>query len=86
MSAGIILAIGIAIATALMVALIAARRAGDTLGPEADYGRELDTPAGARFGRGARPGVRQRAMLAVIAAALAAFGAGLATYLSHGPQ
>jgi hypothetical protein len=84
MSAGIILAIAIGIATALVVALIAARRAGDTLGPEANYGRELDVPVGARFGSRTRPGVRPRAILAIIAAALVAFGAGVATYLSNG--
>ena len=86
MSAGIIIAIGIAIATLLVVGLIAARQAG---APGADgeerYGRELDAPPQAMRGRGrARPGVRQRAMLAAVAAALAALGAGLATGLSHG--
>jgi hypothetical protein len=86
MSAGIIIAIGIAIAAALAVGLIAARRAGGTIGPEERYGHELDEPIGARGLRRARPGARKRAMLAVVAAALAALGAGLATGLSHGPH
>ena len=83
MSVAVILAIGVAIAAALGVALMAARRAGDEIGPEARYGHELDAPPGTG-GRRNRPGARQRAMLAVIAAALAALGAGLATGLTHG--
>ena len=86
MSPGIVLAIGIAIATALGVALIAARRAGDSIGPEADYGHELDAPARGRRGRYANPAARQRAMLAIVVAALAALGAGLATALLQGPN
>ena len=84
MSAEIILAIGVAIAAALGVALVVARRAGEEIGPEARYGHELEAPLRAGRGRRNRPGARQRAMLAVIAAALAALGAGLATGLSHG--
>jgi hypothetical protein len=86
MSPAIVLAIGIAIATALGVALVAARRAGGTLGPEADYGHELDVQPRGRHGRRATPAGRQRAMLAMIVAALAALGAGLATALSRGPH
>jgi hypothetical protein len=88
MSPAIILAIGIGIAAALVVALFAARQAGGNgMGPEARYGHELDAPRGIR-GRRARmgPGRRQRAVLAIVAAALAALGAGLATGLSHGPH
>ena len=83
MSPGIIIAIGIGVATALVMALVAARQAG-SIGPEERYGRELDAPETVRGRRGARPGARQRAMLAIVVAALAALGAGLATGLSHG--
>ena len=87
MNVGVILAIGIGVATALVLALFAARRAGDSIGPEANYGRELEAPApGARRRRAIRPEARQRAMLAAIVAALAAIGAGLATALSQGPH
>ena len=83
MSVAVILAIGIAIAAALGVALVAARRAGEEIGPEARYGHELDAPPQAGRRR-RRPDVRTRAMIAVIAGALAALGAGLATGLSQG--
>ena len=85
MSAGTIIAIGIAIAAALGVALVAARRAGAGIGPEARYGHELDAPARGRFHRG-RPVNRQRAMVAIVAAAVAAAGAGIATALTQGPH
>jgi hypothetical protein len=84
MSPGIIIAIGIGVATALVVALIAARQAGGGTNPEESYGRELDPPQTMRGRRRARPGARQRLMVAIVAAALAALGAGLATGLSHG--
>jgi len=83
MSAGAILAIGVAVAAALGVALVAARRAGGEIGPEARYGHELDAPPRAGTGR-RRPDARTRVMLAIIAGALAALGAGLATGLSQG--
>jgi hypothetical protein len=85
MSPAIIFAIGIVVAAALGVGLIAARRAGGTVGPER-YGHELDEPTGGRGRRRARPGARNRAMVAVVAGALAALGAGIATGLSHGPH
>ena len=83
MTPAIIIAIGIGIATALVVALVAARQAGGT-GSEELYGHELDAPDRVSGQRRARPGVRQRAVLALVAAALAALGAGLATGLCHG--
>ena len=84
MNVGIIIAIAVATATALGVALVAARRAGGEIGPEHSYGRELKAPPPGRRGRRPTANARQRAMLAVIAGALAALGAGLATGLSHG--
>jgi hypothetical protein len=84
MNPGVIIAIGITVAAALLVALLAVRRAGCDDGTDELYGRELDMPRTMRGRRRARPGVRQRAMLAIVAGALAALGAGLATGLSHG--
>jgi hypothetical protein len=85
MSPAIILAIGIGIATALVMALVAARQAGgSTMGPEERYGRELDGPQSMRGRRGLRPDARRRAMLIIVLVALAALGAGLATGLSQG--
>ena len=86
MSPGIIIAIGIGIATALGVALLAAQRAGQTGSADSDYGRELEALPGARRRRGLAPGARQRVMLAAVVAALAAIGAGLATALIQGPH
>jgi hypothetical protein len=87
MSPGIILAIGIATATALGVALVAVRRAGQEMGPEAGYGRELEAQPRSGRQRGAvSPGARQRLMLAIVIAAIAALGAGFATFLIQGPQ
>jgi hypothetical protein len=83
MSPAIILAIGIGIATALVMALVAARRSGGTIGPER-YGRELDAPSGMGGGRRLRPDARRRAVLIIVIFALAALGAGIATGLSNG--
>ena len=86
MNVGIIIAIGIAVAVALVAALMVARQAGAAGAGEADYGRELEAPSPfqRRRGRYDRPGARQRAALAAVAAGLAALGAALATGLSHG--
>ena len=84
MSPGIIIAIGIGIATAPVMALVAARSAGGGMGPDESYGHELDAPRTMRGRRGMAPGRRQRAVLAIVVAALAALGAGLATGLSQG--
>jgi hypothetical protein len=87
MSAGIIIAIGIVLVAALGVGLTVARRAGEEIGPEANYGRELEAQPRAGRGRGAlSPAARRRAMVAIFVAALAALGAGLATAVSLGPQ
>ena len=85
MSAPLIIALGILVGAALAVGLVAIRRAGGECGPE-NYGRELDAPPPmhGRRGRANRPGARQRAMLAGVAAALAGLAAALATGLSHG--
>ncbi|MBV9884151.1 MAG: hypothetical protein JO276_14165 [Sphingomonadaceae bacterium] len=85
MNPAIFIAIGIVLAAALVIVLLAVRRAGDRSAPEMDYGHELDAPPSGFGGRRARrPGARQRAMLALLAGMLAALGAGLATGLSQG--
>jgi len=82
MSPGAIIAIGIGIATALVMGLLAVRQAGEARAEEL-YGRELDARPTVR-GRRPIPGMRQRAMVAIIGAAIAALGAGIAVGLGNG--
>jgi hypothetical protein len=82
MSPGVIIAIGIGVATALVMGLLAARQAGEARAEER-YGRELDARPTIR-GRRPIPGMRQRAMVAIIGAAIAALGAGIAVGLGNG--
>lgn len=88
MSTGAIIAIGVVVAAVLLVALLAVQRAGSG-GPTRDGG-ELDPPdPSAHPGWGRRRGRRGSAppqvrLLATIIAALAALGAGLASFLATG--
>jgi hypothetical protein len=82
MNAGFILAIGLILFAGLAVAILVARRAGAG-GEDASirYGRELEPEL--RRGRPDwTPDRRRRAKLAVLAAALASIGAGMASFLA----
>lgn len=80
MNAGFILVIGLILIAGLAIAIVVARRAG--AGAEdasSRYGRELEPQGGGRLDW--TPARRQRAVAAVIAAALASIGAGMAAFL-----
>jgi hypothetical protein len=81
MNAGFILAIGLILFAGLAVAILVARRAGTSADdPSRRYGRELEPMPGTGRGDWSQQR-RQRALVAVIAAALASIGAGMAAFL-----
>ena len=81
MNAGFILAVGMILVAGLAIVIVVARRAGAGADdPSRRYGRELEPQA--RRGRPDwTPERRQRAAVAMVAAALASIGAGLAAFL-----
>jgi hypothetical protein len=81
MNAGFVLIVGLILFAGLAAAILVARRAGaGTEDASSRYGRELEPEV--RRGRADwSPDRRQRAKLAILAAALASIGAGMASFL-----